>query len=249
MKKHILVGIDTGLSQGTQDALCAVSELLEQAAPQLAIVLLNVVPLTQALAPNPGLYSGQIISVEVTPTQRKEAEDTIQRASLFLQQKGVPSERIKGLVRVGIPADEIVKIANELQVNMIVVGNRGMSLKQRLRRLLLGSTSQRVLQLASCPVMIVASRHASISQQKHTFRPPGDLVVWYEEAITRYISEHPGSLQVFTPPQVAQQFVPPQHTAGGRKELAAATLALEELARNGILCRHDVKGELRYVND
>jgi hypothetical protein len=63
------------------------------------------------------------------------------------------------------------------------------------------------------------------------------------------MSEHSGSLQVFTSPQVAHQFIPPRHKANGRKELAAATLALEELARNGILCRHDVKGELKYVND
>jgi len=43
--------------------------------------------------------------------------------------------------------------------------------------------------------------------------------------------------------------VNPNKKAPGRKERAAAILALEELARNGVLCRHDVKGELRYVND
>ena len=30
---------------------------------------------------------------------------------------------------------------------------------------------------------------------------------------------------------------------------AAAILALDHLANDGILCRHDVKGEMRYVND
>jgi hypothetical protein len=31
--------------------------------------------------------------------------------------------------------------------------------------------------------------------------------------------------------------------------MEAATLALEQLAREGLLCCHKVKGELRYLND
>jgi hypothetical protein len=79
--------------------------------------------------------------------------------------------------------------------------------------------------------------------------PPGDLVTWYEQAITAYLQEHTNSLTVFTPHEVAQKFAPPRKKAPGRKEIAAAALALEQLASTGILCRHDVKGELRYVND
>jgi hypothetical protein len=63
------------------------------------------------------------------------------------------------------------------------------------------------------------------------------------------LQEHTGDLTIFTHREVAQMFVPPNKKAPGRKERAAAILALEELARNGVLCRHDVKGELRYVND
>ena len=44
-------------------------------------------------------------------------------------------------------------------------------------------------------------------------------------------------------------FVPPNKKKAGRKEIAAATLALEALSGSGVLCRHDIKGELRYVND
>ena len=78
---------------------------------------------------------------------------------------------------------------------------------------------------------------------------PTDLIAWYEEAITAYLQEHTNSLTVFTPREVAQKFVPPRKKTPGRKEIAAATLALEKLASSGVLCRHDVKGELRYVND
>jgi hypothetical protein len=78
---------------------------------------------------------------------------------------------------------------------------------------------------------------------------PSDLVTWYEESITHYLQEHTSDLAVFTPGEVAQMFMPPSKKAPGHKERAAAILALEQLARNGMLCRHDVKGEMRYVND
>ena len=246
MDKQILVGIDAHLSSVTQHALQAVADLFKQAGPHYAITLVTVIPLSQTIAPNPGMYSSQIISLEVTPTQRRDAEVQLYKACLLLQQGGIPSERMRGLIRIGVIADEISKLANELEASLIVVGTHSPSFKQHLRRFFFGSTSQRVLQLASCPVMMVSLPRSTPSRKP---KPPNDLVAWYGTAITRYLSEHPGTLQVLTPKEVVHQFVPPSKHTPGRKELAAATLALEQLARNGILCRHDVSGELRYVND
>ena len=53
---------------------------------------------------------------------------------------------------------------------------------------------------------------------------------------------------VFTACDVAQLFAPPNRTVGSR-EVDAATRALEELARSGVLCCHKVRGEVRYSND
>ena len=78
---------------------------------------------------------------------------------------------------------------------------------------------------------------------------PADLVTWYERSIRQYLQERTSDLTVFSPQEVAQMFVPPGKKAVGRKEIAAAILALEQLARGGKLCRHDVKGEMKYVND
>src|SRR5207247_9648545 len=80
-------------------------------------------------------------------------------------------------------------------------------------------------------------------------KQPADLVTWYETSITHYLQEHTSDLTVFTPLEVAQMFAPPGKKTVGRKERAAAILALEQLAYGGVLCRHDVKGEMRYVND
>jgi hypothetical protein len=74
------------------------------------------------------------------------------------------------------------------------------------------------------------------------------LVAWYKAAVRRSLHEHSGSLQVFKAYDVAQLFAPSKSTIG-IKEVEAATLALEQLAREGLLCCHKVKGELRYLND
>ena len=240
MNERILLGIDADLSPTTQHTLRTVSEFIEQAAPQVYLILLHVIPLAQPVITHPGLYAGQAFSINPSPWQRTEAEDALRKARIILQQQGIALDRTEGIIRVGAPADEIVKAAKELHVKVIVIGSRGDSFKQRLRRWLMGSISRRVLRFAPCPVMIIVP-----PLTPH----PSDLVAWYTEAITHYLKDHTSALAVFTPEQAARQFAPSNKRTPGRKEIAAATLALEQLAKSGMLCRHDVKGELRYVND
>ncbi|HBE25925.1 MAG TPA: hypothetical protein DDW33_09590 [Ktedonobacter sp.] len=241
MNKRILLGIDTNISPQTQRALHTVSAFMEQGASQLLhVVLLTVIPVPYMTSPSLGMYVGHLLPMSITSEQRSQAEDDLRNARAELQQAGVFPEQIEVLIRVGMPAEEIVKVAKELQVNFIVVGSRGNAPQQKIRRFFAGSTSRRVLQLAPCPVMIVSS-------------PPtphhSDLVAWYLEAITYYLQQHTNALTVFTPQEVAQKFIPPNKKKPGRKEIAAATLALEQLTGSGVLCRHDIRGELRYVND
>lgn len=56
------------------------------------------------------------------------------------------------IVKVGVPYDEIVKMAEKRGVDLIVIGRRGFS---PLKRILLGSVSQNVVSHAKCPVMVV----------------------------------------------------------------------------------------------
>lgn len=240
MNKRILLGVDANIAPATQHALRTVSEFLEESSPRLHLVLLNVIPLPYTVSPSLGMSIGFPHSLSITLEQRSQAEDALRRAKKEVQMHGIASERIEVLIRVGAPADEIVRAARELQVDFIVIGSRGDSFGQKMRRFLAGSTSRRVLQLAPCPVMIVTLPGIP---------GPGNLVAWYEEAISRHLQEHTGALSVFTSREVAQMFLPPQKKTAGRKEIAAATLALEQLTRNGVLFRHEVKGELRYVND
>jgi nucleotide-binding universal stress UspA family protein len=239
MNRRILLGVDTSLSPSTQHALRVTSELLAQSSHDVRLVLLHVIPVPYDTSLSWGKSIGVLRPFSPTTQQRLQAEHALWRARTALQQQGIAPERIEWLQRVGTPADEIVKAARELGVDSIVIGSRGNALAQRIRRLLVGSTSRRVLRLAPCPVTLV------VPPRKPRAR---SLVAWYKEAVTRFLHEHPGSLLVFTACDVAQKFAPPKRTVGC-KEVEAAARALEQLASDGLLCCHKVKGELRYLND
>jgi nucleotide-binding universal stress UspA family protein len=53
---------------------------------------------------------------------------------------------------MGLPAEEIVHVAQKMQVDLIVMGNKG---RRGIDRWVLGSVSEKVLQQAECPVLVV----------------------------------------------------------------------------------------------
>ena len=55
-------------------------------------------------------------------------------------------------VDVGLPAEKIVKLAREKQVDLIVMGTHG---RTGLSHMLIGSVAERVVRFAPCPVMVV----------------------------------------------------------------------------------------------
>lgn len=55
----------------------------------------------------------------------------------------------------GHPADEIIKVAEQEGVELIVVGNLG---KTGLEHMLMGSVSEHVVRRAPCPVLVVRGR-------------------------------------------------------------------------------------------
>lgn len=63
-------------------------------------------------------------------------------------------ERVSTHVRMGIPAREIVLLANEQAVGLIVMGTRG---RTGLKHILLGSVAENVIKTAQSPVLVVRS--------------------------------------------------------------------------------------------
>jgi nucleotide-binding universal stress UspA family protein len=69
-----------------------------------------------------------------------------------IRERTDPDVQFETAIAVGHPAEQIVHRAETEHSDLIILGNRGHS---RIERLLLGSTSERVLRYAHCPVMIV----------------------------------------------------------------------------------------------
>ncbi len=75
-------------------------------------------------------------------------------------EKSVPEEirgeiKYEALVSLGVPFDEIVKVANEKSIDLIVMGTHG---RTGLSHVMLGSIAEKVMRDAPCPVMIVKYR-------------------------------------------------------------------------------------------
>ncbi len=95
----------------------------------------------------------RIIMLSVIEAERPIMSDAESVASLLnkahakAEEAGIPCEVIE---REGNPAFVICDIADELNVDVIVMGTRGISLETENQ-----STASRVIQLAPCPVLVV----------------------------------------------------------------------------------------------
>ncbi len=89
--------------------------------------------------------------------QREPPDQSKQQAQAFLDRQ-VERIRAEGMavagsyLRAGRPANEIVRLSEELGVGLIIMGSRGLG---GVRRALMGSVSDSVARHAPCPVMIV----------------------------------------------------------------------------------------------
>jgi nucleotide-binding universal stress UspA family protein len=88
------------------------------------------------------------VEAQLSAAEQVAAED-LDELKLQLNEQGINAESI---LRVGYPFEEIVQIANYYHVDLIVIGSHGRS---GIARLLVGSTAERVVEHASCPVLVV----------------------------------------------------------------------------------------------
>ncbi len=95
------------------------------------------------------MYLGEPYMQFAINNRKTEAEETLNKA---LKEIGeIPCE-IHVEILEGDPASAIIEVASTRKSDIIVMGSRGLG---RLAGLLLGSTSQKVVAHAPCPVLIV----------------------------------------------------------------------------------------------
>ncbi len=70
---------------------------------------------------------------------------------------------IKTLSRIGIPANEIVRLVEEESIDLIVMGTHGWT---GFKHLILGSTAENVVRTAKCPVLTVKSSEVATEKQE-----------------------------------------------------------------------------------
>ena len=98
-------------------------------------------------------HNSRLVVLSVVQPERPEMHDHETVATLLaeararFEEAGVACEVLE---REGKPAFVICDVADELNVDVIVMGTRGVNLQAES-----GSTASRVIQLAPCPVLVV----------------------------------------------------------------------------------------------
>lgn len=106
-----------------------------------------------------GIYVIDISAFATLPTEmvwenlKNLLSDESEKALKFAEEKAEERGIIfEGVVKEGVPAEEIVNTAQEKNVDLIVMGTSG---RTGLDKFLLGSVAEKVVRTSYCPVLIV----------------------------------------------------------------------------------------------
>ncbi|WCN39393.1 universal stress protein [Aneurinibacillus uraniidurans] len=147
MFQKIVVAID-GSEMG-EKALAAALTIGKEQKAEVNVLHIGKDVLVSSYAFVGAGYIAQQAYDEISEVVKKEGEALLGKAKVTAESQGVVA--ITHYV-TGDPAHQIVTFAQENNVDLIVIGNRGLS---GLKEVMLGSVSHKVSQLAECPVLIV----------------------------------------------------------------------------------------------
>jgi nucleotide-binding universal stress UspA family protein len=138
----ILVPVDgsTYSMRGVEHAVCLVRGLRNHID---TVTLLRVI--------NLALYEKRFLKGS---DPEEEARKTLEKAKQIFSQEGIPEGLVKLKIRVGKPADEIIKEADETGYNLIIMGRKG---RTALKDLILGGVSSTVIQRCQNQTVAIVS--------------------------------------------------------------------------------------------
>lgn len=140
----------TDFSEPSYRALETANGLAEKFEAEIVLIhILSPVFIYPAAEITPGILK----TTNINDIERDEM--AYKSLSMTLQEKVPDSLRSRSILAKGNPADEIVKSAGEEKVELIVIGTHGFT---GWRHLILGSVAEKVVRLASCPVLTVPAR-------------------------------------------------------------------------------------------
>ena len=140
----------TDFSATADHALSAATRLLS-GSDDTKVLLVHTFNISPSVVPAGGFGNG--ISPHFVENAQQLAEQATAPAAEALRNRGF---EVEVLVERGDAAEVVTELASSRDVDIIVMGTRGHS---KLRQILLGSTAERVVEHAPCPVMTVHSPH------------------------------------------------------------------------------------------
>lgn len=154
---HILVGVD--FSDSSPMAVAQAVKLAERSPGRLHIA--HIAPSTGVNAPvNLGL------NIPDEFPEAKDARMRLERVKATL----APSLDVELHVRIGTPVAGLLALIKELKPDLVVVCSHG---KNLLERALLGSVSNRLVQLSPVPVLVVPTPGRELlAQPEETIKEP-----------------------------------------------------------------------------
>lgn len=136
----ILVAVD--FSSDSKKALSKAAELADIHNASLAVV--HVMD---------GIYRpGSLESRQLGKLKGDACERAKRELVAFVKGEIDPNQKAKLILRSGTPHEEIVDAAKSQNAGLVIIGSRG---NCGLKRMLLGSTAERVVRLSGCPVLVV----------------------------------------------------------------------------------------------
>ena len=149
--KRVLIPVDG--TKGTRDIFTAFSRLVR---PAEEVILLRVEQLAGRSMMIDMLGEAELEtlkeSVQDTPFKERLDEQANRILEHYRQKlAGNDSQKVRTLIRVGIPAVEILKVAEEEKADLIIMGSNG---NKGLQRLVSGSVTKDVERGARVPVLV-----------------------------------------------------------------------------------------------
>ena len=145
--KNILVPVDF---------LDCSSKAIQYAVP---LALFHKSVITLIYVADPGYSGGVYGGVDYIYLERSLQEES-KKKLMTLAKEQIPVDiSSETLVKIGYASEEIVKAANQLPADLIVISTHGHT---GLRHVFLGSVAEHVVQRAPCPVLVVREREREI---------------------------------------------------------------------------------------
>jgi nucleotide-binding universal stress UspA family protein len=134
----------TDFSEGSLQALSAATDIATKLGAELSVI--HVLPVLSALPTDPNFV------FEVHQRQDLLYEDMEKRLHEMTRESKEKGTQGRVFVEHGDAAGEIVRVAEEQRIDLIVIATFG---KTGWRRLAFGSVTEKVVRLAPCPVLVV----------------------------------------------------------------------------------------------